>query len=205
MKDISFELRTGDVLGLFGKNGSGKSTLLKMIYGSVSADSIQIKVDGRSYKSSEVITKKLIAYLPQDSFLPKSKRIRDIIPIYFSEEKKQDTLFYDPIIAKFTFKKAGELSLGETRYFEIMLLANLEHPFLFLDEPFSMLDPLYKEILRDVFEKLKSGKGLLITDHYYEDVLKISSKNMLLKNGNCHQVSNKLDLENLSYISKNNQ
>ncbi|SRX75042.1 ATP-binding cassette domain-containing protein [Aequorivita antarctica] len=203
LKEVSFSLKTGEVLGIFGRNGCGKSTLLKMIFGSLKKVSISISIDGVKFNPSSNISSECIAYLPQHSFLPKDIKVRDLIPIYFSEEKKQDTIFYDLQIAKLTAKKVGELSLGQIRYLEVLLVGNLDHPFMMLDEPFSMIEPLFKIEIKNLLNKLKLEKGIIITDHYYEDVLDITTQNLLIKNGTGIHIESKEDLKKLEYLGRN--
>ncbi len=203
LTDISFSLRTGEILGLFGRNGCGKSTLLKMIFGTLKADAINISIDKTRFCPSQNIANQNIAYLPQHSFLPKNTKVRNLVPIYFKEEEKQDAVFYDPLIATLAAKNIGDLSLGQRRYFEVLLIANLNHPFMMLDEPFSMIEPLYKIHIRNLLNKVKSNKGILITDHYYNDVIGITSQNILIKNGISEEINSKDDLKVHGYLGKN--
>lgn len=93
LKEISFSLNTGEILGIFGKNGSGKSTFLKMIFGTLRKASINFSIDDKYFKHSKNITAEQIAYLPKNPFLPINIEVRDIIPIYFSEEKSKMPFF----------------------------------------------------------------------------------------------------------------
>ncbi len=201
LKDVSFRLETGDILGLFGRNGSGKSTLLKVLFGNMKAESLKVSINNKEIKISEVIPKQLIGYLPQDPFLPKQAKVRDIIPMFHSREAEQDRIFYDPNIATMTDKKMSDLSHGERKYFEVVLMSYLPHPFLILDEPFSMLEPLHKERLKTFLTSVSKMKGIIITDHYYIDVLEISSQNIVIKDGVGHPVKAIEDLKRLNYIS----
>ena len=126
--------------------------------------------------------------------------MRDIIPIYFSEAEQQDKIFYDPTIAAFANIKIGELSQGQRKYFETILVGNLNHPILMLDEPFSMLEPLQIESLKEFLLQKKKEKGILITDHYYREVLDISDKNMVLKDGIGHPISSSSELVQFEYL-----
>ena len=69
-----------------------------------------------------------------------------------------------------------------------------------LDEPFTMLEPIYIDLIKQLLLKLKETKGILLTDHYYTDVLEISDANILLKDGIKHEVLNKSDLIDKGYI-----
>ncbi|WP_299682786.1 ATP-binding cassette domain-containing protein [uncultured Tenacibaculum sp.] len=203
LNNISFECSTGDIIGVFGRNGSGKSSLLKTIFGTIKANEILIKINNKSTLKEKVISDKLIAYLPQNTFLPKEKKVRDIIPLFFNKSKDQEKIFYDTKIASFEKQKIGTLSIGELRYLEILLIGNLNHPFLLLDEPFSMVEPNYIKIISDLLLKLKQEKGIIITDHYYNDVLKITNLNFILKDGEKFSIQNKSDLMKYNYLSKN--
>tara|TARA_R110000823_G_scaffold71077_4_gene163859 strand:- start:48735 stop:49400 length:666 start_codon:yes stop_codon:yes gene_type:complete len=203
LNGVSFTIETEDIFGIFGRNGSGKSTLLKILFGTLSADSLELEINGTKISPSEVIKKQLIAYLPQHPFLPKIQKVRDIIPMYFQKEKDQDAVFYHPFIATLTHKKAGELSHGERKFFETILISHLPHPFLMLDEPFSMLEPFQTKALKEFLLKISETKSIIITDHYYTDVLDITTKNIVLRNGESIAINSIEDLKKNEYLSKN--
>ena len=101
LSDISLRIRTGEILGIFGRNGCGKSTLLKILFGVLPSDSDEILIDNDSFDTSTNIKLMRIAYLPQDSFLPNDLTVRAVIPIYYRDGEEQNRIFYDPRIAKF--------------------------------------------------------------------------------------------------------
>lgn len=197
---IALECSTGDIIGIFGSNGSGKSTLLKILFGTLKADTIWLSIDGQPIKPEEIIPSQKIAYLPQDSFLPKSLKVRDIVSLYFSDGDMQDKILYDPLVAKIANTTAGKLSMGELRYFELSLVAVLPHPFLMLDEPFSMVEPLYRDKIKEKLQELKATKGIILTDHYYNDILETANKCLLLRNGRLIAVNTKEELAGHGYL-----
>jgi ABC-type multidrug transport system ATPase subunit len=201
LENITLESKTGDILGVFGRNGCGKSTLLKIIFGIIKADDVEIKLNSVIIEPGNIINSKEIAYLPQDSFLPKGKKVRDIIPLFFTNGDDQDRIFYTPGISKFENNKIGDLSLGQLRYLEIVLIGNLKHSFLMLDEPFSMVEPIYKDSIKDFLNTLKLEKGIILTDHYYNDVLDITTKNILIKDSIQIDIENKTDLMQHGYLN----
>lgn len=200
LKNMSLTFAQGEIISLFGRNGSGKSTLLKMVFGTLKADSMSLHINGQNISPKKVIPNRLIGYLPQDHFLPKHLKVRDVIPLFYQDGDDQDLIFRAPFIEKVATHKVGTLSLGELRYLELLLIAHLEHPFLLLDEPFSMIEPLYKEVIKAFLFSLKAKKGILITDHYYRDVLDISDRNLVLVNGECQVAENAEDLKQLGYL-----
>lgn len=199
----AMECKTGEIVSIFGRNGTGKSTLLKILFGTLKADRIRLSLNDKPFAVEEIIPQQKIAYLPQQSFLPKSLKVRDIVPLYYSSETKQDKILYDPLIAKIENTKVGSLSMGQLRYFELLLIGNLSHPFLMLDEPFSMIEPLYRDKIRELLFDLKFTKGIILTDHYYDDVFSVADRNLLLKNGRLIAISNKEELADHGYLSGN--
>lgn len=199
---LSISSETGEIVGLFGRNGTGKSTLLKATMGTIKADSIQIKIDNYHYRPSEVIPSQKIGYLPQNSFLPKGMKVREIIPLMFPKGEEQDKVFYSEGVGKFDNIKVGKLSAGQLKYLEILLLCHLQHPFLLLDEPFSMVEPQYIEKIKELLLSLKPTKGLVITDHYYRDVLEVSDQSFVLKDGKLLKVENEEDLAAHKYLKE---
>lgn len=197
---VSFNCKTGEIIGLFGRNGSGKSTLLKGIMGTLGMDSITIYINGENMRASEIFPKKLIAFLPQDSFLPKEMKVRDVIPLMFPKGEEQDKIFHADGVAAFDSKRVGKLSLGQLKYLELLLLAQLPQPFLLLDEPLSMLEPMYIEKAKKLLLSLRRTKGLVITDHYYKDVLEVADRSLVLKTGNIFPVVNEQDLVKHEYL-----
>src|SRR5690554_405902 len=139
-------------------------------------------MNGKPFSPLHSIRSKQIGYLPQHPFLPKHLKVRDIIPIYFQSETDQDKIFYDPLIALLATKRIKDLSYGQRRYFEVLLIIHLDRSFILLDEPFSSIAPQQKERLKSYIKDLSKEKGFLLTDHYYDDVVKITHQNYLIKN-----------------------
>ena len=200
LKDISIFCKQGEITGIFGRNGTGKSTLLKIIFGSLKSESGIIKIDDQSYSPQQIIQLQKIAYLPQESFLPKNDKVQDIIPLFHPDGDAQDKIFYAKGVGNFTQRKVKELSLGQLRYLEILLIGHLNHDFILMDEPFSMIEPLYKDHIKNLLQELKAKKGIILTDHYYEDVLELTDHNYLLKDNDIQKVDSLEDLVNNGYL-----
>lgn len=199
LSNVNFICNTGEILAIFGRNGSGKSTLLKILFGTLKPNKIALYIN--SNKIEKISTKnKLIAYLPQAPFLPKDITVRRIIPMYFSDGETQNKIFYSPLINKIENQKIGTLSLGEQKYLEFLLIINLNHPFILLDEPFAMVEPLYIDSIKDILTKYKNDKGIIITDHYYRNVLEIADRKIIIKDGKAIEIENEIDLIENGYL-----
>ena len=198
LEDISFECRTGDITGLFGRNGCGKSTLLKIIFGALKPQAGNIYVNNQSLKNN--LTRKLVSYSHQEIFLPQNITLRNLIPLYFPVGDDQNKIFYSPGIHNMETTRIGNLSLGEQRYLQFLLIIHLNHPFVLLDELFSMVEPVYREIIKEKIRELQTVKGFIITDHYYKDVLDIATKKLLMKSGKIIPVNDEYDLSAAGYL-----
>jgi len=200
LKDLSLHVETGEIVGLLGRNGCGKSTLLKILFGVMRCEHHDISMDNACFNPSTNIQLRQIGYLPQDSLLPASMTVRNVIPLFYDDGDAQDKVFYDPRIARFERQRIGTLSVGERRYLEIVLIARLTHRFLMLDEPFSMVEPLYHDFINELLVEMKQEKGIIITDHYYRNVLKLSDRIMLMKNGQAIDIKREMDLVANGYL-----
>ena len=200
-------LKVGDIAGLLGRNGTGKTTFMKIIFGALSAQHAYIRINGR--KVREGFSSKEICYLPQNSFLPTAFTVIKSIRFMLSDENSIAKITADEIIQQILNNKIADISTGERRYLEILLLIEQPASFILLDEPFSGISPILKERVKQIILSKISCKGFLISDHDYMNVLEICSKSMLLENGACRMISNKQELE-LFYVpegtfTKNNR
>lgn len=200
LSDVYLKCETNDVIGLLGRNGSGKSTLLKIIFGIESADFKFVRIDG----SVKTKTKDLfneISYLPQDNYIPNMFSVKKAIKL--SVLKERILQFYtDEIIQKMLDKKVSHLSGGELRYLEIKIILNNSSKFVLLDEPYNGLSPLMVEKVNELIAANSKTKGIIISDHNYENVIKISTKLVLLKEGKAHHLLSKDELIEKGYLKE---
>jgi len=190
---------TGDIIGILGRNGCGKSSLLKIIFGTLFTYNKFVRIDqivyDQPYKQGN-----LIAYLPQHDFLPKNISIKKIINIYVGDKNGREKIINDQRLKHHLKKRISELSGGELRYLEIMLLANLDVKFILLDEPFSKVEPLYKEVIAGLIREHSSTKGFIITDHDYNNIITTSDRIILITNGVCKPIVDLIELEQWNYV-----
>lgn len=198
LNDVFISCSTGEIVGLLGRNGSGKSTLLKIIFGSLSADNKFVSIDDKKINSL-YDNRRLLQYLPQNNYLPNHIRIASTIKCFCSNENAA-LVMEDNLVKPFLQKKVEQLSGGERRILEVLLMVNSEAKYLLFDEPFNGISPLHIEILKDLIKKHSKDKGIIITDHDYRNVLDVSSRIILMDDGNTKVIKELKDLISLGYL-----
>jgi len=179
---IDLTLKTGEIHGLLGLNGTGKSSLMQSLSGSIKKSSYSAFINDQPVDLT-VQHLQHVAYLPQDPFVMKGVKVTDAVQFWYEDPEDQDRILYEPMIHSMHNKKVGILSMGERRFLEFLLVFYLPHPFLMLDEPFSGLAPLQIQRVQELIKEKKSQKGILISDHYYDNILQVTDKNWMLKHG----------------------
>lgn len=182
------QVRTGEVVALLGLNGSGKSTLLQMLYGTRRGTFRHVRWDGqpleRAFEHPESVR-----YLPQFHFVPGHLSVRQVFADYQIDLSSFAADF--PDLTHCVDARIKHLSGGERRLIEAYLMVRSPSAICLLDEPFSQLMPLHiatlKALIRD--EIRHGGKGFIITDHLYRDVLQISDRICFLKDGYVSEIS----------------
>lgn len=198
LTDIFISCELGEIIGLIGRNGSGKSTLLKIIFGSLQADQKYVKAN-----EQQIITLadsiKLIKYLPQDNYLPKTTKITKLLKL-FDGTLDIEGFKNDPLVSNLINSKPNQLSGGEKRLVEILLVLYSEANYLLLDEPFNGVAPIYKESIKKLIKTKAKNKGIIITDHDYRNVLEISDRIVLLYDGGIKIIEDAEELELWGYM-----
>lgn len=198
LSDVYLRCETNEIIGLLGRNGSGKSTLLKIIFGILEADFKFVRIDG-VIKTKTTDFFKDISYLPQENFIPNSFSVKKAIDL--SIEKEKIKIFNDDeLIKSILNKKINHLSGGELRYLEIRLILFNSSKFVLLDEPYNGLSPLMIVKINELIIQNKNQKGIIITDHNYENIIKISTKLILMKDGKTFNIKDKNELIDKGYL-----
>ncbi|MFV8226450.1 ATP-binding cassette domain-containing protein [Christiangramia aquimixticola] len=197
LSDIFLTCKKGETVGLLGRNGSGKSTLLKIIFGIEDAENKFVKVNGKVL-TSFADSSSLINYLPQDNFLPKEIKVHNIIRL-FLPPKRRNQLLNNDFIKPLLSRKFKVLSGGEKRILEVLLLLNSEADYILLDEPFNGISPINRDFIIKILNDEKN-KGFIVTDHDYENVLKVADKILLLKDGLLKEISKEKELLEHGYF-----
>ena len=198
ISDVYLKCETGDIIGILGRNGSGKSTLLKIIFGTVAADFKFVRIDDVVKKKSSDLLKE-ISYLPQDNFIPNSFSVIKTIALAIADDKVLE-FCSDEMIQSLLKKKIKHLSGGEIRYLEIKLVLSNNSKFVLLDEPYNGLSPIMIEKINQLITAMSSLKGILITDHNYQNVIKVSTRLALMKEGKLYHLKDENELVEKGYL-----
>ncbi|GGN07810.1 ABC transporter ATP-binding protein [Dyadobacter beijingensis] len=177
LQNIYIKLETGHITGLLGRNGTGKSCLMRMIFGTLRGESQSVRVNG-DYISHPYLQAGLISYLPQHNFLPKQLRVKEVCQLYHVDFEAVCEHF--EALQQYRNTRIGDLSTGNVRLIGTLLVVLLPVSFTLLDEPFAALSPLAVEQMRKVILGQKPHKGILISDHSYEDVVAMADETYLL-------------------------
>jgi len=199
VSDVYLKCQTNDIIGLLGRNGSGKSTLLKIIFGIVPTDNKFIRINGVVMSNTNQLLKD-ISYLHQENFIPNHFSVKKAIYLSLNKEKIFD-FCSDEMIQSVLNKRISHLSGGESRYLEIKLVLSNPSKFVLLDEPYNGLSPLMVEKVNQLILNNVSQKGIIITDHNYENVIKISTELMLMNDGKVYHLKNKEELVEKGYLN----
>jgi ABC-type multidrug transport system ATPase subunit len=199
LSDVYLQCETNDIVGLLGRNGSGKSTFLKIVFGTIPADFKFVRVNGIvKTKTKELMNE--ISYLSQDNFIPNVFSVKKVIRLSIAKERI-DSFCNDEIIRTISDKKIAHLSGGELRYLEIKLVLENPSKFVLLDEPYNGLSPLMIEKVNQLIIMNSCKKGIIISDHNYRNVISISTRLVLIKEGKLNHLKDKNELIEKGYLS----
>lgn len=176
VNDVSFEVHKGRIFGLLGPNGAGKTTTIRMINNILTPDTGSITINGIEASPE---TQRMIGYMPEERGLYKKMKVEEQL-LYLSQLKgmskkaAKDSIYYwleRFEAADWIKKEVGELSKGMSQ--KIQFIATIAHdPDIFIfDEPFSGLDPINSDMLKEIIIELKNkGKTILFSTHRMEQV-----------------------------------
>jgi ABC-2 type transport system ATP-binding protein len=188
--DIGFSIEKGSIFGLLGPNGAGKTTLLRMITGIFYPDSGQIVFDGKKFDPINDLQQ--IGYMPEERGLYKKMKIGEQA-VYLAQLKglskrealeKIKTWFVKFEMQGWWNKKVQDLSKGMSQKLQFVTTILHEPKLIILDEPFSGLDPVNSNLIKDeIYNLAQKGSTIIFSTHRMEQVEEICDHIVLMNKG----------------------
>lgn len=187
LKQISFTQQRLQKIAIAGETGSGKSTLLKIIAGFVQPDSGEVWFEGEKVKGPYeqlIAGHSRIAYLSQYFELRNNYRVEEILE-YANKIYEAETLYRVCDITHLLKRKTNELSGGERQRVALARLLSTAPSLLLLDEPYSNLDLIHKNILKNVIKEIGSDLNItcILVSHDPQDVLSWADEILVMQYG----------------------
>jgi lipopolysaccharide export system ATP-binding protein len=195
VRDFSFRLDPGEVVGLLGPNGAGKTTCFYLVVGLVAADAGRIALDDRDITAlpMHVRARLGVGYLPQEPSVFRRLTVAENVMAILelregltrkARESELARLLEELHVSHLSAAKGQSLSGGERRRVEIARALAAQPRYMLLDEPFAGVDPISVTEIQKIVRHLKSrGIGVLITDHNVRETLGIVDRAYILNEG----------------------
>jgi ABC-2 type transport system ATP-binding protein len=185
LNNVNFTLESGKIVGLLGPNGSGKTTLIKLLNGLLTPTKGEILIGGHKIG---VETKKMVAYLPDNSYLNSWMTVKQIIA-YFAD-------FYEDFCPEAAYEMLARLDIAPNRKLKTLSKGNKEKVCLILvmsrkaklyvlDEPIAGVDPAARDyVISTIINNYNPEATVIISTHLIADIEQILDEVIFLKNGN---------------------
>ena len=194
-RDVSFSMKTGEIVGLLGPNGAGKTTVFYLIVGFIRPTSGRIYLDGKDITRLPMFRRARggISYLPQEASIFRKLSVeQNVLAVLETRRgmgrrdrrRRCDELLDELGMTELRRQPGYTLSGGERRRTEIARALAARPKFLLLDEPFAGVDPIAVQEIKSIVKRLAgAGIGVLITDHNVRDTLEITHRSYIIRLG----------------------
>ena len=195
VKNLSFNIKSGEIIGLLGPNGAGKTTAFYMVVGLVKPELGKIMLDEYNLTNLPIHerARKGLGYLPQEASVFRKLSVEDNILAVLQTRKELNTSGMENLLNQLLDQlnlndirgtDGISLSGGERRRVEIARTLAMEPKFILLDEPFAGVDPISVIDIQRIIKNLSNdGIGILITDHNVRETLKICNRGYIVNDG----------------------
>ena len=188
LKDVSFQLEQGYIMGFIGANGAGKTTTLKSILNMIRADSGEVRIMGKNIAEHELELKQEIGFAFGGTDFYTRSKLKTLTGVIKTFYANWDDAAYSGYLRRFKLdenKKVAELSTGMKVKYSVALALSHGAKVLILDEPTSGLDPVARDDLLDLFQELVMGGdiSILFSTHITSDLEKCADYITYIANG----------------------
>lgn len=188
LKDVSFQVYPGQIIGLLGHNGAGKSTLIKCLMGALKSYSGDILMAGQNIRGSHHVIREQAGFLLEPAFcdyLSAAKNLELLNSLSSEPDKKRVREVLELVsLGKFADKKVGDFSFGMRQRLGLAQVLLTRPKLIVLDEPTVGLDPLGVEIIKDIILQCsRAGVAVLFSSHQLSDVFEICHRAIVMNQG----------------------
>ncbi len=191
IKDLSFDVKAGEIFGFLGSNGSGKTTTIRTLLGFYEPIAGELLIDGKPYDPED--TNITVGYLPEERGLYRKEKVIDNM-VYFGELKglKNPREWSMSYLKRVKLEDKADMRLeklsgGQQQKVQLGITIMNNPKLLILDEPTKGFDPINRRLLMEIIEELhKKGTAVILITHYMDEVEKLCDRAILLKDGVAH-------------------
>lgn len=192
IRDLSFDVRKGEILGFLGSNGSGKTTTIRALLGIYQATGGKLLIEGKEFSVDSGIK---LGYLPEERGLYKKESVIDVM-VYFGQlhgltktvaKERSETYLRRVKLIDQAHTRLDKLSGGQQQKIQLGITIMHDPTLLILDEPTKGFDPVNRRLLMDIIEEHRvKGATIIFVTHQMEEVERLCDRIILLKNGTSH-------------------
>lgn len=202
LKDVSFEVNAGEVLGYIGPNGAGKSTTIRILLGIIRATQGKVQIFGKDVWQDSIEIHKKIAYVPGDVYLWPNLSGGETIDLFLKLHGAINQEKRDQLIKRFDLnpkKKVRSYSKGNRQKIALIAALATEAELYIFDEPTSGLDPLMEAVFQEEVKALKAaGKAIILSSHILSEVEKLADRVAVIRKGEIVETGTLDDLRHLT-------
>lgn len=211
IKNISFDIKNGEIFGFIGHNGAGKTTMIKSLVGILNFDNGDILINNKSIKEDPIACKLEMAYVPDNPDLYENMTAIDFInfvcDMYETEEniRKENIEKYSKMFEMENKLNDDISSFSHGMKQKVALIAALSHNpnVLIMDEPFVGLDPKAVFDIKSVMKEMtKEGKTIFFSTHILDVAEKLCDRVAIIKNGNIIKIGKMKDIKGDSSLEE---
>ena len=191
VKNISFKIHKGEIIGLLGPNGSGKSTTMGMLLGLIKPTSGNVMINGQNIENNRTNILEKMNFISPYIELPKKLTVEENLLVYgrlygIKDLKKKVLELLDKLnLTQLRKRKTGELSSGQKNRVSLAKALINDPEILLLDEPTASLDPDVADYIRGFIEEFASNRGstILLASHNMNEVTRMCASILMMKDG----------------------
>ena len=191
LKDVSFEINKGEIVGFLGRNGAGKTTLMRILTTYLPATSGEVVIGGNDVVKNSLAVRRKIGYLPETPPLYSNMTVKDYLKFAAQikdltgkqQHKQIDKVLEECNIGDVENKMIGNLSKGYRQRVGIAQAIINEPEVLILDEPTSGLDPVQNLQVRKLIKSLRHERTVIISTHILSEIEQIAQRVLIIRSG----------------------